>query len=127
MSHERYIYVNPEDLENDDDEIAVSCHYMIGYCPQNLTDYQDMAATLRKDFPEAQDKDIGCHQITRSDRHKGFTMIAWNGKVKKSRVNLPTKEGYTEMTDNKKPYARWVQLPKFKDWYVTEAPRDYGY
>jgi hypothetical protein len=60
----------------------VNVHYLVGYCPQTIAAYQEMANSLRKDFPNAKDKDIGCHQVTKSNCVYGFTLITWQTQLK---------------------------------------------
>lgn len=54
---------------------------MIGYCPQSIEAYQEMANELRKTFPDATDDEINCHQITESSRCKMFTLITYNARI----------------------------------------------
>ncbi len=132
MSKHFYLYVDPEELAGDHAEITVSAHYMIGYCPQTIAQYAVMAATLRETFPQAKDDDIGCHHITKSDRHKGFTLIAWQGKMSRKKLGVPDAKGYAALI--KKMEASPIEqsrshpaLPEYKGWSVTAYRIAYNY
>ena len=131
MSTLFYLYVVPEQLAGNDDEISVTAHHMIGYCPQTIPAYQAMAATLRETFPQAKDGDIGCHQIVKSDRYKGFTLVAWQGhKVSRKTLGLPAAKGYAALvTKMKEDHPTWTYptLPEYRGWYVTAHRISYNW
>lgn len=56
-------------------------HYLIGYNQASLADFREMAEELRKTFPEAKDKDIGCSKVTKSSYCQGFTIITWSAEL----------------------------------------------
>lgn len=56
-------------------------HYLIGYNQGTIADFKEMADELRKTFPQAEDKDIGCSKITKSSFCQGFTLITWSAEL----------------------------------------------
>ncbi len=65
-----------------DGTCACEVHYMVGYCPQTITEFRAMAEEIRKTFPEASDDKIECGKIYKSDWCCGFTIVIWTAKLK---------------------------------------------
>lgn len=132
MSKHFYLYVDPEELAGKHDEIMVVAHYMIGYCPQTITEYAKMAATLRETFPQAKDNELGCHRITKSSRHYGHTLISWQGKMSRKKLGVPDAKGYAALIKKMKAspldsMREHPALPEYKGWYITAYRIAYNY
>lgn len=129
MSHKYYIYVYPEDLEENEQEIEVFLHHLVGYCPQRLKYYREMADRMREDFPEINPDYVGCHHITCSDRFKGFTLTTLKIKLPKARIGLPTPDQYAQLVETKESYQKFPNLPNYGKygWRIMLNPCDYNY
>lgn len=120
----KYIYPN-----SDKPSLVGQAHILVGHCPDTLEYYHKLAEILRKDFPDAEDSEIGCHKIHTSDRVKGFTLLAWTPK--REVVIWPELEGVLE-TDEPLPdedkFDDSTIRPKRGDWDVCSwSCCHYGY
>ena len=61
----------------EDGTCACEVHYLIGYCPNTITQFRKMAEELRKTFPQATDNRIECGKIHKSPIVDGHTIICW--------------------------------------------------
>ena len=134
MSHHHYIYVSPESLASQDDECFITVHHLVGYCPQTLEYYQQMAKLLKRSFPTIDLKSVGCHHVTHSDRVKGFTLVAVQFEAKKADVGLPNAAEWAKLVkknDEDKHSGEHPHLKPFKadgkDWHTTAYRIDYNY
>ena len=58
---------------------ACEVHITVGYNPASLADYNEMAAELRKAFPQANDNEIQCGITHQTTTMAGHTIIVWTG------------------------------------------------
>src|SRR5688572_14921836 len=77
MGMRKYIYWR-NDCPSKDGKSFVNVHLLVGYNQATITDFQGMAAELRKTFPEAKDDEIGCGKIHKSSCVDGFSIIRWS-------------------------------------------------
>lgn len=131
MSHKHYIYVSPEALASQDDECHITVHHLVGYCPQTLKYYQQMAELLKRSFPTIKLENVGCHHVTHSNCVKGFTLVEAQLDVKKADVGLPNAAEWQKMVDAKDYFGEHPHLKPFfadgHEWYATCYRVDYCY
>jgi len=58
-------------------------HLLVCYNQRTIADYQEMAALLRKTFPQAKDDEIVCGNVRMSATVDGASIIAWNAYIPK--------------------------------------------
>lgn len=81
MSMLKYIYWRP-DLSKKGEELQVAnVHLLVGYNQRSIADYQQMAVELRQTFPQAQDSELRCENVSKSSFCKGFTLLTWTAKI----------------------------------------------
>lgn len=59
---------------------------LVGYCPDTLAYFQALANEAKKDFPDIDDGEIICSQVTRSSSIHGFTVILFTVPGEKREV-----------------------------------------
>jgi hypothetical protein len=82
MATYKYLYWRP-DMGEKDGKVFANVHYLVGYTQQSLADYKKLARIIKKDFPEATEKDIMCSKVTQSHYCHNFTLIALNTWIEK--------------------------------------------
>lgn len=87
--------------KNKHGEQLANVHLLVGYNQGNLTDFQEMAAELRKTFPQATDDQIHCGKVIRSVSVDGFTIVTWNAHLPKDKY-----DGWAQT--NAHPEYHWV-------------------
>jgi hypothetical protein len=95
MKYNKFIYWNRETPVGEKGKCFAHIHLMVGYNQGTIADYLEMAAELRKTFPQAKDSDIQCTHVTKSCSCEGFTLIHFNAVVEGKNY---TKEGWSERT-----------------------------
>jgi hypothetical protein len=86
MSRPKYIYWR-DDLSNKGvpkGYCFANVHLLVGYNQGNITDFLSMARELRKTFPQAKNKDIGCGKVHKSSFVDGFSIITWSGVIRRT-------------------------------------------
>lgn len=135
MSKVYFIYVNPDDLDKPGNDISVRVDYLIGYCPDELGYYKQMAEVLKAAFPSIDVDLVGCHKVTRSDCYKSFTMVTTRVNTTKEKLGLPNPDRWAEMKSELQSHQRFPHLDKHRtvttlgdfSWYMTVHPCDYNY
>jgi len=64
-----------------DGKVYANIHLLVGYNQQSIANYQEMAAELRKTFPQATDKEIHCHIVVKSAYCANFSLITWDACI----------------------------------------------
>lgn len=82
MRVERYIYWR-KDYEPKDGLHFANIHYLVGYNDHSVSAYLDMAAEIRKTFPQATNNDLICGEVRKSHCVKGFSIITYNAWIEK--------------------------------------------
>ena len=80
MSLQKYIYLRP-DCDKKDGKVFANIHVLVGYNQGTIKDFQDMAAIMRKDFSEVEDKDVCCGKVHKSSRVDNFSIATWQTYV----------------------------------------------
>lgn len=91
MAVHKYIYWRPDMSEEGSELQFANVHLLIGYNPRTIADYQKMAAVLRETFPEANDDELHCENVSKSSLYQGFTLLTWTAKIAR------------------KPYEGWLE------------------
>lgn len=82
--HVKLIYWR-HDLDLVDGKMTANIHYLIGYAPTTITQFQTMSAEIRKTFPEATDDKVECGKVFRSQSVDGFTIATITLRLKKKK------------------------------------------
>ncbi len=102
MSNYKFIYYR-RDTPKKDGKTFANIHYLVGYCPNTITEYQKMADEMRKTFPQIKDKDVRGGKVFKSSFADGFTIVAWDGYIEEKAY-----PGWTAP----KPVLRSFPVPK---------------
>jgi hypothetical protein len=78
MAVYKYIYWRPDMGKDKNGNLYANVHLLVGYNQAKITDYIKMADEMRQTFPQAENKDIGGGQVTKSSYCQGFTLISWS-------------------------------------------------
>ncbi len=108
MSSYKYMYPRPDLRRNDEGQMYVNVHLLMGY-HDSLSFIAEMAAELRKTFPQAKDEDIHVSKVTHSGFVKNFTLMTWSAFLS---------EG---------PYEGWHQLLREVEGAKEPQPPEYSY
>lgn len=86
MAKYKYIVWRPDMDEaptKPDGKVFANVIYLVGYNQRSINDYREMAEVIKKDFPEATDKELICGHVTESSYCKNFTAISLNTWIEK--------------------------------------------
>lgn len=99
MAVRKYIYWRPDLSKNDQGQMSANVHYLIGYNSCSITAFQEMAAEVRKTFPQATDDQVECGKVHKSSSVNGFSIVTWSG-------HLPEGEypGWTQIEHGRMEY-----------------------
>jgi len=81
MNMQKHIYWRTDVKVEGEGMQFANVHVLVGYNQRSITDYQAMAAELRKTFPQAQDGELHCENVRESSFRKGFTLLTWNATI----------------------------------------------
>jgi hypothetical protein len=104
MATHQYIYWRPDlkkgfsGEEIPDSHVFAHIHYLVGFNRGTITAFQEMAAELRKTFPQASDDEIVCGTVHKSSYCNRFSIIIWSGVIERK---------------------------EYPDWFTTEKPAKY--
>ena len=70
-------------------------HILVGYCPQTIKEFQEIAKKLRQTFPDATDDKIECGRVSTSMHVRGFTIISYGAEIPRLGVNYKS-QGWFE-------------------------------
>lgn len=79
MAYRKIIYWNPSISDKDGKKWANM--HLIGNYPKRVQDYNEMAAEMRKTFPDASDEVVECSVITDSTYNKHFAIITYGAYI----------------------------------------------
>ena len=85
MATYKYIYKHPTQPN------FYAVHLLIGYTPNTLESFQEMANKLKEIFPFMYDNKIECGCIHKSNYYDRFSIVAWTGMILPHQ--LPTDDG----------------------------------
>jgi hypothetical protein len=77
----KYIYWHGGSGSNEKGEVLANVHLLVGYNGATISDFQKMAAELRKTFPQAKDSEISCGKVFKSSHVDSHTIIVWRGYI----------------------------------------------
>ena len=81
MSTYKRIHWNKEISPNVEGQRYANIHFLVSGNGATLDDFQNMAAELRKTFPQALDTEITCGKVTKSRSVDGFSILTWNSYI----------------------------------------------
>ena len=89
----KYIYWHRGSIPNEWGERYADIHLLLGYDNATISDFQEMAAELRKTFPKAKDNEIFCGKVFKFSHADSHTIIVWKGYLPEGK------------------YPGWIQYP----------------
>ena len=100
----KQLYQRP-DLERKHGKIACNVHLLEGYNSESLTAFQRMARILRKDFPQAKPKDIGCGKVHKSSSVYGYSIVAFFVYLSEAEIAALKEKGWWINKDGRMEYC----------------------
>jgi len=83
MSTHKIIYWREDMKSEADGKCFANVHMLVGYNPRRLKDYQEMLKEMQKQFPEANETNVECGFVTKSQSVQAFTLLMFNGQLER--------------------------------------------
>lgn len=81
MATYKYIHWRNDLPKDSSGNRFANIHLLVGYRPETVMAFQQLAQQLRKSFPQATDDKVRCGKVTKSSYCQGFSIVAFDGHI----------------------------------------------